>query len=552
MKSIRTAVWVRVIAMLCSLVLFGAMLWTNIGRVSKAQADIAAAETISTTAYAAEVAHFNWSNNLSSAIYAGSEFTGSVKDDGCVLGKWIYGDHSGQDPDVIAMLEVAKPLHKEIHSSATEALDLLKRNPEAAVSYYQSNVQKNITGLVAQLNKMVERADFLIQESNAEMESAISVMIWMSAVCIGIVLICLVSLVQYVMLQVVRPIIRITAESRGLADGVLQFNAKVKGKDELAQLAQTLKTSVDEISSYVGEIDTAMEQLAGGNFDVQFKKPFLGDFQQIESSITGFVKQISKTISKIDQAAGLVSDESSQIASASQSLSQGATQQAASVQELAATIADISNQVDESAKSAITASQMSMETASELAVGKEQMAHMVQAMGDINRSSAEIGNIIATIENIAFQTNILALNAAVEAARAGTAGKGFAVVADEVRNLASKSAEASQSTAALIENSIRSVQEGTQIAAKTAQSLDKIVESSEHSIGLIRQISDAAQAEAIALAQVTEGINQISAVVQMNTATAEESAATSQELSSQSQILKGLVEQFNLHEGVQA
>ena len=549
MKSIKTAVWVRVIALLCSMALVGAVLWINIGRINEARGDIAAAEAISKTAYSAEVAHFNWSSNLSSAVYAGTEFTGSVQDDGCVLGKWIYGDHGTTDAEILALIETITPLHKTIHSSASEVLGLLKTNPDAATSYYQNNTQKNITTLVGDLNKVVERTDVLIGASNEEMEAAVALMTWLSTICIVVALVCVISLVQYVLKQVVKPIIRITEESRGLADGVLSFNVKVKGKGELAQLSETLKRSVEEISGYVGEIDTAMGELAGGNFNIQFSKPFLGDFQQIETSISGFVRQLSKTIARIDQAAALVSDESSQIASASQSLSQGATQQAASVQELAATISDISGQVEDSAKSAITASQMSQETADELAVGKQQMSRMVQAMEDINTASAEIGKIIATIENIAFQTNILALNAAVEAARAGTAGKGFAVVADEVRNLASKSAEASQSTAALIENSIRSVQEGSQIAAETAQSLDKIVESSSHSITLIQQISEAAQTEAVALSQVTEGINQISAVVQMNTATAEESAATSEELSSQAQILKGLVEQFRLLDG---
>ena len=175
------------------------------------------------------------------------------------------------------------------------------------------------------------------------------------------------------------------------------------------------------------------------------------------------------------------------------------------------------------------------------------MAEMTEAMSRITASSAEIGKIIKTIEDIAFQTNILALNAAVEAARAGSAGKGFAVVADEVRNLASKSAEASQNTAALIEGTLRAVDNGNQMAAETAQVLGKAVDDAKEVTENIERISQASVEQAQSINQVVEGIDQISSVVQTNSATAEESAATSEELSGQAQVLKNLVDQFKLN-----
>ena len=170
-------------------------------------------------------------------------------------------------------------------------------------------------------------------------------------------------------------------------------------------------------------------------------------------------------------------------------------------------------------------------------------------MGDISSCSSEISKIMKIIEDIAFQTNILALNAAVEAARAGTAGKGFAVVADEVRNLANKSNEASENIAALIENSLHAIENGTQIADDTAQSLIQAVNDVNEMAGIIEQISETSSDQADSIAQLTVGIDQISNVVQTNSTTAEESAAASEELSSQSQLMKSLVGKFRLKSG---
>ena len=216
------------------------------------------------------------------------------------------------------------------------------------------------------------------------------------------------------------------------------------------------------------------------------------------------------------------------------------------MEELAATINEINDQVKETAANAQQASEVVSQTGLEVENCDRQMQELNAAMNKISQKSGEIGKIIKTIEDIAFQTNILALNAAVEAARAGSAGKGFAVVADEVRNLASKSAEAAKNTTVLIEDSIRAVENGTKLTAGTAESLKKVVERTRVIKTAVGRISQATGDQASNLNQVTIGVDQISSVVQTNSATAEESAAASEELSGQSQMLKNLISQFKL------
>lgn len=320
----------------------------------------------------------------------------------------------------------------------------------------------------------------------------------------------------------------------------------VKNEDETQILATSTKSIVEALQAIIRDESQILRNMAQGNFDVHSscRDMYKGDFSHLLESLQMIAFGLNDTLNQISAATEQVDSSADQVSGGSQALSQGATEQASSVEELAATINGISQNVNDNAQNAEEASSRANNMGSLLNESNEQMTQMIKAMGDISSASNEIGKIIKTIEDIAFQTNILALNAAVEAARAGSAGKGFAVVADEVRNLASKSAEAANNTTVLIESAIRAVENGTKIANETAASVRQVVSDSEEVVGIIGDISKASTSQAESISQVTVGIDQIASVVQTNSATAEQSAAASQELSGQARLLNNLLSQF--------
>ncbi len=431
----------------------------------------------------------------------------------------------------------------------SEMMEASRAGDQARADEIRESSQSAYDMMTETLVKLVEynknEADAFSEEGEKAYASAKMFM----AISIAVITIFIVLVSMVIIRMIVNPVHELDVVSRKIADGDLNSEITYKSKDELGVLSQNFNKTVMRLKDYVNyinEISSVLDQVANGDLVIKLTYDYAGDFAKIKKALEHISDSLNDTMTHINEASEQVASGSDQVASGAQALSQGATEQASSVQELAATINEISTNVNKNAEHAKNASDQASATATELELGKQQMASMMEAMTQIDRCSSEISKIIKTIEDIAFQTNILALNAAVEAARAGAAGKGFAVVADEVRNLAGKSADASKNTASLIEATLKAVRDGTTIADETAASFDKIIEMSEQSASIVHEISKASQEQASAVAQVTVGIDQISSVVQTNSATAEESAAASQELSGQAQVLKGLVSKFKL------
>lgn len=399
--------------------------------------------------------------------------------------------------------------------------------------------------------KLIEISNIAEENAKIDYETTTAMQQRMVIAQMGIAVAALIStliLSLYLTSAITRPLRELKESASKIEAGNFDFDITYKSKDELGNLADAFRNMTSILNDIISDASRLLSEMAEGNFNVRTEAEdrYVGKFQNLLVSIRKLNRDLSFTLGKINQSADQVSSGSDQVSNGAQALSQGATQQAAAVQELAATITDISNQVRETAKNASDAKNQSTTAGNEVEKCNTQMKEMVIAMEEISNTSDEIGKIIKTIEDIAFQTNILALNAAVEASRAGTAGKGFAVVADEVRELAGKSSEASKNTSELIESSLQAVARGKQIADSTANSLVKVVDVVRHTSDKVEKIADAAEDQASSVEQVTLGVDQISSVVQTNSSTAQESASASQVLSGQAAILKNLVAKFTL------
>ncbi len=393
--------------------------------------------------------------------------------------------------------------------------------------------------------------NYLVQATADErerIEFEVMVIIGIVAAATVLATIAVIALGFVIIKTITIPVGQVQSALVGFSQGNLDISVDYQSKSELGVMCDALRSSQATLSGVIQDEAYLLKEMAEGNFDVHSKDTslYVGALETIIQSIRDINHQLSDALLRIAQGTDQVSAGADQVSTGAQSLAQGATEQASTLEELTATITEISEasqKTDLAAKEAKTSVQAAGEQVEKM---NQQVDVLNQAMNKIALSSQEMGKIIRTIEDIAFQTNILALNAAVEAARAGSAGKGFAVVADEVRSLAAKSDASAKATKELIDSAISSVQDGNNIVEQVTQALMECKGLTNEVVNRVDVVTDGVEVQTTSIKQVTESIDQLSSVVQTNSATSEESAAASEELASQAATMKNLVGHFTL------
>ncbi|MGN1480926.1 methyl-accepting chemotaxis protein [Porcipelethomonas sp.] len=401
--------------------------------------------------------------------------------------------------------------------------------------------------------ELIEKTETVSEKKMDALRTRKNVWRFFVYISFGIVVLAAIMLMEITMVKIIKPIQRIKESIKELAAGNLDIEVKLEeNTSEIGQIAAEMHNLIDFQKNIIADIDYVLGELAAGNFVVrsQCEANYKGDYKNIILSVDKISKHLNSVMHNITESAEQVASGSDQVAGASQALSQGTTEQASSIQEMSATISEINDKVMRNTQNARELNKIAKDMLDDMNQSSEQTEKMVAAMKEISTISAEISKIVKTIDDIAFQTNILALNAAVEAARAGNAGKGFSVVADEVRSLAGKSAEAASDTTVLIQKAIETIENGAKCADATTEAMNVVKQKTQGVADGINEITNNSEDQANAISQTTIGIEQISGVVQSNSATAEQSAAASEELSAQAQKLKELMVQFKLGEDI--
>lgn len=457
----------------------------------------------------------------------------------------VIEKHFLGDEQIVDRLEAAL---KKLAPMREHVLVLAGQNKNAeAADYMENNNILVIREAQKELDSIIESGNTKGEQLVAGLRDRQAGAIFSATVLGGLGVLISIIFGVYITRGITRPVRELEQAARDLASGSLSsIRIDYQSEDELGKLADDMRKMAATLLDVIQDETYLLGEMAKGNFNIESSREdsYVGDLNQILVSMRKINRALGSTLRQINQSSEEVATSSEQVSMGAQTLSQGATEQAASVEELSSTIRDISEQVSRNTENARKASQQSGDIQSDVVESSAYMQDMLEAMDKISESSGKVREIVRTIENIAFKTNILALNAAVEAARAGEHGKGFAVVANEVRSLADQSASASKSTADLIGESLQAVEDGKGIANKTAASLSEVVKGVESMAESMNDIAEASRMQSDAVSQITESVNIISGVVQTNSATAEECAAASEELSSQAQMLRELVDRF--------
>lgn len=463
--------------------------------------------------------------------------------------KELFLNHSAAYKASIPAGSQSMTLFEEAVSLFSGSYDpAMTKSIEFAKAGKKEEAEKAMTDQQVSIQKVYDNFDAIIDQrmsETKELSDLNEIVALIATVVLILLIICGVSAAVLLGVKISgmisRPIKQVVKAAELISLGYVDVDlADLDSRDETGQLADAFSKMLEGIK------DQAQSATAISNGDFTSVIPLRSEADVLGLALQKIERDLNQALLIVHDAADQVNSGAGQVSSASQSLASGTTEQAAAIEELTASIATVAKQAQQNSENMQIAAGYVAAADTGVKKSNEHMNRLNSSMKEISTSSEKISSITKVIEDIAFQTNILALNAAVESARAGSAGKGFAVVADEVRNLAAKSAEAAKQTAALIENSAISVSEGEKLAKEASDILLEVGEKARLAEVSIREVESTSSVQVASMEEINQGINQVSAVIQSNAATAEESSASSEELAAQAHALKQEVGRFKL------
>ena len=353
--------------------------------------------------------------------------------------------------------------------------------------------------------------------------------------------------IRFAFKELLQPIQKVSTQMGALAEGNFHTELDLReNESEVGRMVKSIAFMKKNLLAMMEEITGILGQMGEGNYDIQVKQEYVGEFVTIRESFLKIGEQMRSTLLPIRNASGEISNGTEQLNCAAEDLARGCTDQAMQVSDLMSVIETMTMSLEENAKEAEESARIAADASDALEKGNRKMQELKDAIAEISVCSEQIGTIIGTIEDIASQTNLLSLNAAIEAARAGEAGRGFAVVAEQVKNLANESAKAAGRTTELIETTVTVMNRGIVIADETSEDMKEVMKSTTVATEKINQIVEMLEKDVERMHEVNDSIEQVSSVVDNNSATSEETAAVSEAQKHQVEAMVELMNQFRI------